>query len=156
MEKNQFIKFARACSVEDTIHQLHFLNWIQYVFGACHVDWVYNQEKCVDMHRKYDESRKIAMAEVSHLFTDEAIPWKRFFEGEEYINPLNKINIVLALIYRRNFEDYFLSDENGKPLNRYKDNVCDGSLSNFFTQSPTMFRSAFSFNDDIKLQANLS
>jgi len=96
------------------------------------------------------------MAEVSHLFTDEAIPWKRFFEGEEYINPLNKINIVLALIYRRNFEDYFLSDENGKPLNRYKDNVCDGSLSNFFTQSPTMFRSAFSFNDDIKLQANLS
>lgn len=31
LEKNAFIKFARTCSTEDTIHFVTFLNWVYYV-----------------------------------------------------------------------------------------------------------------------------
>ena len=52
LEKDSFIKFARACSVEDTVHTLHFMNWPQYVFGACHIDWVNCQDDCQKLYRE--------------------------------------------------------------------------------------------------------
>ena len=154
MEKKQFIKFARACSDEDTIHQRHFLNWIYYVYGACHVDWNEDQDQCLKIYRDYKESHKKLQSDL--LSVSGNIWWRHFFEGEIYVNPLNEINIALAMIFRQTFENYFLSDENGKILNRCKENICDGTKSNFFTQSSTMFRSVFTFNDDIALIRKLS
>eukprot|EP00111_Clytia_hemisphaerica_P007374 TCONS_00021447-protein len=47
MKPKEFIKFAKACSVDDTIHYLHFMNWAEFVLGACHVDWMFKQEECI-------------------------------------------------------------------------------------------------------------
>jgi len=150
MEKSSFIKFARACSVDNTIHQMHFLDWTYYVFGSVHVDWYECQTKLQDMFkmwRREKENVKCMLQEMGHgtSFYD------RYFRGEFYTNTLNSVNLMLACIFRSRFEDFFLSDENGKPLNRYKSNVCYAAILPFFSQSPTMFCSTFSFDEDIDL-----
>ena len=151
MKKNEFIRFARACSVDDTIHQLHFLNWIQCVFGACHYDWGGAKEKLLsyfkDCRKKFKESES--------LF--EQMPLQStFFTSLPFVNYLNEINMYLSMRYRQTFENYFLSDEKGKPLHRHQSMIVDAQLSPFFTQSHTMFRSIFTFNDDINLQMTFS
>ena len=66
--------------------------------------------------------------------------------------PLNEINLYLSIMFRNHFEDWFLRDvETGKILNRHQSRMCDSAVAKFFDQSPTTFRSVFSFNDDIKL-----
>ena len=150
MRKNEFIRFARACSIDDTIHQLHFLNWVQSVFGACHVDWGSAQEKLLSF---FQDCRK-GYKENAAIFEQMCPLQPVFFTSLPFVNYLNEINMYLSIRYRKAFEDYFLSDENGKPLNRYQTMIVDAQLSTFFTQSHTMFRSTFTFNDDINLQIN--
>ena len=149
-EKNSFIKFARACSVDDTVHTLHFLNWPQYVLGACHIDWVNCQHKCREFYREM----KIA-DEQKHRLLHKALQDKKsmfsFFKSVPYINNLNEINMFLAIQFRSHFEDFFLSDEEGNILTRFKSTSCDSAVCSFFDQSHTMIRSAFTFNDDMKL-----
>ena len=150
MPKKDFIKFAEACSVEKTVHQLHFLNWTNCVFGACHVDWADNQEECIQKYRLFKSQFDMVKKMIREMLGGDSL--MRFFEGEVYVNHLNDINTCLSAIFRPRFEDYFMSDENGKPLNRFKESYCEGLVNNFFIQSPTMFRTAFSFNDDLNLQ----
>ena len=35
-----FVNIAKQCSVEDTAHNAHFMNWSQHVFGTCLYDYV--------------------------------------------------------------------------------------------------------------------
>ena len=147
MKKSSFIKFARACSTEKTLHQLHFINWCQYVYGSCHVDWALHQENCKQMYHQW----KQGMSFTKQMLRSTSVRAK-YIEGEEYVNPLNDINICLSAAFKSKFEDYFLSDEFGRKLNRNKEYSCDGVANNFFAQSPTMFRAAFSFNDRLLLQ----
>ena len=148
--KMGFIKFVRACSVEKTVHQDHFINWNEYVYGSSRMDWAANQEECIRMYREF----KIRLNMTKKLFSEMLgdLSLLQFFEGEEYVNRLNDINICLSSMFKARFEDYFLSDENGKPLNRLKGSGCDSVVNNFFNQSPTMFRTAFSFNDNLDVQ----
>ena len=151
MDKKLFIEFARACSAKETVHTLHFINWVQYVFGSCHVDWRYGQEECFkvycDFKKQTERARKIDKA-----IKNPANLWLQFFDGNNYLNNLNEINLYLGTMFRKTFEDYFLSDEKGNKLNRFDYLVCDGIVSHFFQQSPTTFRSAFSFNEGLRLQ----
>ena len=151
MSKNYFIKFARACSAEETVHTLHFLNWIQNVYGACHVDWCNKQEECIKLYYNIKRQTEIVTKMATAMENIEN-PWSQFFDGDIYINNLNEINLYLSNMYRKSFEDYFLSDEKGNKLNRFNFGVCYGMLLHFFNQSPTMFRSAFTFNEGLQLQ----
>ena len=36
LEKNAFISFAKACSSDDTIHFVTFINWVYYVSNNLH------------------------------------------------------------------------------------------------------------------------
>ena len=145
MRKKEFIKFAKACSVEDTIHHVHFLNWIQAVYGACHVDWEHCQEKLMSYFKVCRETFKI-----SEIFKENLPSFQStFFVGQPFVSNINEINMHLSIKNRRKFEDYFLSDENGKVLHRFQSNTVDATLSSFFMQSHVMFSSAFTFNDEI-------
>ncbi|XP_066916134.1 uncharacterized protein [Clytia hemisphaerica] len=148
MEPKEFIKFAKACSVDDTIHYLHFINWIQFVFGACHTDWVDQQRECIKKCQKL--KRQVDM-DVAKLKKDSAI--MAFLDPDRKFNfPLNEINLYLSIMFRNRFEDWFLYDlETGRILNRHQSQMCDSAIAKFFDQSPTTFRSVFSFNDNIKL-----
>ena len=153
MEKNCFIKFARACSVEETVHNLHFINWIQYVLGASHVDWCDKQEDCINLYHDIKKQYELA-TEITKAIESIRNPLSMFFDGDIYMNNLNELNLYLSIKFREKFEDYFLSDEKGNKLNRSDFSVCDGIRFHFFDQSPTMFRSAFSFNEELELQVN--
>ena len=146
MKKSSFIRFARACSDQETVHFLHFINWSQYVFGSCHVDWADDQKKCLQMYNEWKHNM-----EVPNQRLRSQAWWSKFIEGEVYVNPLNDINIYLSVAYKSKFEDYFLSDESGKKLNRCKEYSCEGLVNTFFAHSPTLFRAAFTFNDEIQL-----
>ena len=151
LEQKSFIKFARACSVEDTVHTLHFLNWPQYVFGACHIDWVNCKEDCLEFYRTMKSGAVEKDRLLRHAFKDEK-SMLSFFESDPYINNLNEINMFLAIRFRKQFEDFFLKDEQGKVLNRVKNILCDSIVSSFFDQSFTMIRSAFTFSNDFELK----
>ena len=62
--------------------------------------------------------------------------------------------MFLTMLFRNAFEDFFLSDEEGKLLNRLQTNLCDSMVSSFFNQSYTMIRSTFTFNKDLDLNFN--
>ena len=145
--KKYFIEFARACSVEETIHQIHFLNWVWYVFGACHIDWAPKQDQCIRIYQQFQSESAIQKTKLKSLLRDTL--QDTFFVGDVYVNDLTCINAYLSNMYKSKFEDYFLSDENGKLLNRLKVSYCDILVSPFFNQSPTMFRTVFSFNDTL-------
>ena len=151
--KRDFIKFSRACSVEETIHQLHFLNWTSYVFGASHVDWASNRDQCIRIYDEFQSELVKQRKKFERLLQGTLL---QFFVDDVYVNDLNCINACLSNMCKSTFEDYFLSDENGKLLNRVEESYCDGLISPFFDQSPTMFRTGFSFNDTLRLQLTSS
>ena len=91
--KWDFIKFARACSVEKTVHQVHFINWNEYVYGSNHMDWADNQEECIQMYRKFKIRLNMTKKLFSEMLGDHSL--LQFFEGEEYVNRLNDIIICL-------------------------------------------------------------
>ena len=70
---------------------------------------------------------------------------------EFFHNSVNIINIALAVRYRQKFEDFFLSDENGLPLNRMEQFSVESHKPSLFIQCPQMFCSIFSFNRDLHL-----
>ena len=71
LEKKSFIKFAQACSVDDTVHTLHFINWIDYVFGAFHVDWVNSREECMEFYRKMKNAKIASDNDIHEALKDE-------------------------------------------------------------------------------------
>ena len=150
LEKNSFIKFARACSVAETVHTLHFLNWPQYVFGACHVDWENCQYQCLEFYRELKSTNSLQNQSFHQAYRDQKSIFS-FFESVPYNNRLNEINMFLAIGFRKQFEDFFLSDQQGNILTRFKSMPCDSTVSSFFDQSFTMIRSAFTFTNDLKL-----
>ena len=66
-------------------------------------------------------------------------------------NNLDEMDMFLTIQFRNIFEDFFLSDEHGNVLQRFKSSMCDSAVSSFFAQSHTMIRSAFTFNNDFSL-----
>ena len=75
-----------------------------------------------------------------------------FLKSDSYTNILNEINQFLAMKFMKNFEDFFLSDEEGNTLTRSENVFCDSFVSSFFDQNYTTIRSAFTFSNDLKLQ----
>ena len=67
LEKNSFLKFARVCSVDNTVLMIHFINCNQYVFGACHVDWVNNPKR---LHAFHIEKKKIQKSKIIQALED--------------------------------------------------------------------------------------
>ena len=74
----------------------------------------------------------------------------KFFK-EFFNNSVNDINIALAIINRKKFEDFFLSNDNGLPLNRMEQVFVESQRPSLFMQCPQMFASIFSFNRDLQL-----
>ena len=98
------------------------------------MDWTDNQEECIQMYREFKIRLNVTKKLFSEMLGDRSL--LQFFKGEEYVNRLNDINI----------------DENGKPLNPLKGSGCDSVVNKFFNQSPTIFRTAFSSNDNLDVQ----
>ena len=73
-----------------------------------------------------------------------------------YVNPLNEINLFLALRNSEKFENYFLSDENEIPLNRNKEIANYSAMPRLFSQSSSTITAAFSFNRDIDMTIGLT
>ena len=130
MNKKLFIKFARACSAEETCHTLHFLNWTYKVFGACYVDWHNRQEECITFYNEF----KAEIERATRLLKSMEKPaklWFQFFDENIYINNLNELNLYLGSMFQENFEDYFLSDEKRNKLNRFNYFMWDGIFLRF-------------------------
>ena len=87
MERKSFIKFARACSTENTLHQAHFLNWIQHVYGSCHVDWSDNQEQCLKLYREWKQAMQNVKKNVGPNW------WSKFIEGNQCYTIINLIQL---------------------------------------------------------------
>ena len=148
MLRKDFIKFSRACSVENTVHNVYFLNWQRFVFGGSHVDWHKHPSCCISIYRHYKEffRKGILIAMEKHHI------WK-YFQKDICRNPISETNMYLALYFREAFEDFFMCDENGKILNRISEKNLDyESFCNlyFFGQSPAIIRSTFTFNGKLK------
>ena len=81
--------------------------------------------------------------------------WKDHGAGtfllEYFNNSVNDVNIALAIKNRQKFEDFFLSSENGSPLNRMQQVSVDSCRPSLFTQCPQQFSTIFSFNSDLQL-----
>ena len=156
LERKDFVKFARACSVEETVHTLHFMNWPQYVLGACHVDWAESQTKCLEMFHQHKKLADHAFSMINRILSNQ--PWCHFFEGGVYSSPLNELNSFLGLEFKKMFEDFYLSDEKGNPLNRFDwpTSVCDGKILTFFNHCPFTFCTAFSFDPEISFQSTVT
>ena len=77
----------------------------------------------------------------------------KFLRDGVYENFINDVNKVLANINRQKFEDFFISDENGLPLNRLKLNSVDSHMpSSLFIECTALFSTTFSFNRNITLE----
>ena len=116
------------------------------MFGSGHVDWAKDQHNCLQMYKEWRRTKASSKQRARSQTW-----WSKYFEGEAYVHPVNDINVFLSEKYKSKFEDYFLSDESGKKLNRHKGYPCEGLVNSFFDHSPTLFRAAFTFNDEIKL-----
>ena len=125
-EKNSFIRFAEACSVEDTLHTVHFINWVECVFGAGHVDWKHCQDLCLTLCQMAKTESNSGFQTLASRCTDSILS---FFESAPYIDTLNDINMFPAIRYQRRFEDFFLSDEQGNCLLYTSPSPRDGLLS---------------------------
>ena len=56
----------------------------------------------------------------------------KYFETHNYINILNDVNAFLATQYQAKFEDFFLANESGIPLNRSKNRFVDAMSPHIF------------------------
>ncbi len=98
---DEFFWLAKKCSGPDTVHLLHFANWISYVYGTALLDY----PKKFEMYRKLTAQRN---KEYSH------VKGKRpFLRQDEYIEwYLNSAEATLALKYRNNFIDFVFNGRN--------------------------------------------
>ena len=151
-EKNSFIRFARECSMEDTLHTLHFLNWPQYVFGAVHIDWKHSQGACLALYRRAKKASDAKDQAIQFMYHDRKSILS-FFESAPHINSLNEINMFLAIQFRKQFQDFFLSDEQGNILTRFESAVCDLFVMSFFDQSDTMIWSTLTFSEGLQIKS---
>ena len=135
MERRKFIRFASSCSVEETSHDVHFVNWTHYVFGASLVDYADKRDECDNIYRAFKNISQQRLAETSR--------WDRFFQAEEFVEPVDAVNIFLTYIYGDTFEDFFLHSQF-----RWKRN--SHSVYSFLSnQCPSAFWKSFHFaNDD--------
>ena len=142
-EKNSFMRFAEACSVESTLHTVHFLEWDKYVFGACHVDWLEFQDKYLEIYYKSKMAVNAKHQTLQSLGTKSLL---FFFEYSPFINHLDELNMYLAKAFRKPFGDFFLSDNQGNVLPRFENDEWDFPGLLFFEHSYYVIRSTFSFN----------
>ncbi len=90
-----FFQTAKLCSGPDTVHDLHFTNWIFYVFGAALLDY----PKKFEMYRK--------LAAQRHKEYERVKDRRPFLRQDEYIEwHLNAAEAALAMKYRQNFIDF--------------------------------------------------
>ena len=150
LEKNSFIKFAEACSVDGTMHSVHFRTWDEYVFGACHVDWKDRQDECLALYQKLKASKERSYESLESSGTANSI--LSFFKSAPYINTLDEINMLLAHHFRRIFEDFFLSDGQGNVLKRFEVGKSESFPLCFFEHSHSIIWSAFSFSKEMKIR----
>lgn len=104
-----------------------------------HVDWDQSRDKLAAMYHKYQSMKKPADYCRDHGAC-------QFLRDDIYDNPLNQMNVCLAMLCRKKFEDFFLSDENEIPLNRIMETFVDSQSPSLFMQCPSLFSTLFSFN----------
>ena len=142
-----FIRFSRKCSNSETVHAMHFMNWVYSVFGSVHTDWSQNLDKLekVFMTEK-DQLETVSRSLKTGLFD-------LYFKEDKHENLKNKVDLILSQIYHPRFEKHFFRTEDGlKSLNSEKVHQLQPfSLYRFFTKNTTTFSTVFTFNDDINL-----
>ena len=109
-----------------------------------HVDWNHCRDRLAAMYRSYQSIKKPA----DYCRGRGAC---QFLRDDIYDNPVNQINVCLAMLCRKEFEDFFLSDENEIPLNRIMEIFVDSQSPSLFMQCPSLFSALFSFNRNISL-----
>ena len=119
-EKNNFIRFARACSVDDTVHTMHSLNWIWYIYGSSKTDWIESKDEFQKFYDANTEKPLVNIHTKKRLKQADRESMMSFFEKSPYYtnNLRNDISLFLAMYFRKYFEDFFLSEKNGKVLSR--------------------------------------
>ena len=78
-----------------------------------------------------------------------------FFESAPCFNIINELNMFLVRRYRKIFEDFYLSDEQGNALPRSEFEEFESPLSGvllFFQHNFNTIRSTFSFSKDTKIK----
>ena len=115
------------------------------------MDWKYHRDILENLYNSWETRRKEREEEFNELFGNET--FYKYFREERYEYPINEINACLASRHRKRFEDFFLSDAIGQPLNRQREDqhIVDALSPHIFDQSCTTFSTAFSFNRDLKL-----
>ncbi len=120
---------ARACGGRKTTHFLHFMNWSNYVFGTCLLDYP----------NMLDEYQSLSNNQQRHYGRNKG-KWP-FFRQDRYIEYyMNLAQAVLATKYMNNFIT-FAFDGRGvkisKPISE---------KFNPFERNPGTFFISFTFN----------
>ena len=123
-----YFAMAKSCSGSETIHHVHFLNWLYHVYGASLLDYPNKINLCKELQKEMQEKYQVAKRDRPYLRQDRYI--------EYYLNAADK---VLAVKYRKCFlEDFF------KGQNVYTDEP-ESEEFNPFLKSNTHFHISFSF-----------
>lgn len=137
---------AKACSVENTCHTAHFMNWLQRVFGTFLYDFPNNRKEVYESTVKPIEQLWVMMAKmIPGVRTDCIID-----------HPLNKFTQVSAMKFTDAYTDYYFGAECGEQVNYQKFN--QGSTSTlwwYFKRGSGSFHVVFSFDMDISFTAGL-
>ena len=108
LKQDDFFKMAQACDGSDTLHSLHFMNWVYFVFGTCIIDYPNMTEVYEEL--VHERERDFRCAKGS----------RPFFRQDKYIEYyMNYSQNALAKRYRKNFIEFVFGGRNvnvSKPI----------------------------------------
>ncbi len=102
LKHDDFFEMARACDGTSTLHSLHFMNWMYYVFGTCIIDY---SDRAAEVYKEL-------VIEREKDFRD-AKGSRPYFRQDNYIEYyLNYSQHALGKRYVKNFIDFFFGGRN--------------------------------------------
>ncbi|XP_057311554.1 uncharacterized protein LOC130649312 [Hydractinia symbiolongicarpus] len=131
MKKETFFTLAEACSNEETIHSMHFMNWSQIVYGT----FILEYENRSEVHAKQKEK-------LMELFKGchDASMMQFFRKDTHIVYPWNASTDMLALQYREKFLEYYF-DVHGFAINII--DISEPELFNCLLRSNQVFDLTF-------------
>ena len=127
MDPAKFIKLTKLCSCSDTVHQVHFQNWVQSVYGANILDYPTDERLII-----YDDMLK----EFNGKYT-KAQSYLSFINLPVLEDPKNISFEVLGEKYRDLFIKYYFDER------KIEVQSISTEYANLFLRVPAMFSLKF-------------
>ena len=154
MVKSKFIRFARACSGQETVHTLESMIWGQRVFGSSWFDFFFDKQFLQKAYFEIKPTMEKKHQDMWNISSSLKSPMTRFIKPNFLGYPENIIDKMFGYNYADAYIDYFFTYEDGSPMNRYY-NKQKILLFNPFSKYNQSFHIDFTFNAQICLSMNL-